>query len=367
MKKLLAKQAVKDDFFNLFMRNVARLDLAALAEKHRSQSHITFNQYKFLKRVEIDNAIGPLKKIYLDLNFWIRLRDAIYDPKRAKPHFKRIFEILKEKVINKQIVCPFSSVLYEELLKQTYLISRRRTAQIADILTGNFSVNPLYYIIGCEVFNLIAETERQTFRQSYYTWSNALSVLGDFNLKTKADLSPEELVFKKLNYDAFLAQSFQEITPYNDSFVEDAESGKWHANMINQSKANSIQEKISFPALHRRELKSTYQSAAKNMKLEAIDFESVINSNSLEYLRSLTPVAFTYTSIYANFQLDKQRVIQPNDYYDLSHASLALGTCDYFFTERSFCSLLKSMKLHEKYGKVVEYDPVKILEILKSI
>jgi hypothetical protein len=365
---------VEEDFLNLTIRNVGKLDLKALSAYHRSHSDISFESYKKHKHSEIASSVAPYKKIYLDVLFWIGLRNAIHRSEKQKPYFGKLFKILKEKVQEKRIVCPYSGVLFDELLKQNILWSRRRTAQLADILSGSYTLTPLYHIICSEVYNLILEaydlktkSDGKLNGQINYTWTRPIELMGSFNLKTKPDLTDEELALKKIHYDVYFEQTFQEVIAANDQFHEDMNSANWHAEMVNNSKSTQQDIKISFAARHKRELQSTYESAVRHIKISNVDFAEIISKSSLDKLRQMTPVTYIYTAIYTNFQQDKTRIIQPNDYYDLAHSSLAIGTCDYFFTERSFCALLKSTKLDQKFGVIIESDPAKILELVSKL
>ena len=101
--------------------------------EHRHHPEVSFAVYKKQKLAEIAHAVQPLKKIYLDTKFWIEIRDVIYGETNAKPIVKEIFNNLKDKVMAGKIICPFSSALFDELLKQGDRAKRKRTAQIADI------------------------------------------------------------------------------------------------------------------------------------------------------------------------------------------------------------------------------------------
>lgn len=51
--------------------------------------------------------------------------------------------------------------------------------------------------------------------------------------------------------------------------------------------------------------------------------------------------------------MDKSRKIKPNDYYDIMHSSVALSTCNFFLTEKSFSSTLKRMNIDKEFNITV--------------
>jgi hypothetical protein len=359
-----------DDFFNLFIRNFNKLDLKDRVDYHQNHPDVSFAAYKKQKLKEITHAINPIKKVYLDTKFWIEIRDVIYKSGKEKAIVQEIFLSLKEKIADHKIICPFSTALFDELLKQGDLTRRKRTAQIADILTCNYSISPLYYIIGCETYNFISTASgRQTY-QTDYIWTKALSVLGDisFNVKGDQGIEQQSLLLQKAYLDYYFQHTFQEVTAFNDQYQESNESATWHAGMLNYAKTNNTRN-VSLEALHREELSSTFTHAADGMRisLNTIDIANQLSKMTLKEIREVAPVTYIYTLIYASLGRDKNRTTKPNDYYDISHSSLAVGTCDYFFAEKSFSTLLKSLKLDQNFRMTIASDYQEILELIKGI
>ena len=122
-------------------------------------------------------------------------------------------------------------------------------------------------------------------------------------------------------------------------------------------------------ALHREELFSTFTHAADGMRilLNGIDMANELANMKLEEIRVVAPVTYIYTLIYASLGRDKDRITKPNDYYDISHSSLGVGTCDYFFAEKSFSTLLKALKLDQKFDMTITSDYQEILELIRGI
>lgn len=334
----------------------------------KSESHISFKLHRVIKHKDLDQYMLGKTKIYMDLNFWINLRNSIWKKSEDKRYFQ-LLEILKEKVKDKRIVCPFSNVLIEEVFKQDSKDSRLKTFQIADILADKIMLSPVYYISMCEVHNLNSIYLGKQPTNLWYKWRRPINALGDFSLKTKEELSEDELLIKKAMYDINLQSSFQYVLGELDaaSFIN-KESSVWHANMVNQSKAFSDPSGLSKKKLHRLEIRSSYKTIAKHIQSSVeVDVDSIIDHFSLSRLKEITPTCYAYSALYTELILDRTRKIKPNDYYDIMHSSLALSTCDIFLTEKSFASTLKRMKIDKEFDVRVLFDIDEIIEIVESL
>jgi hypothetical protein len=202
----------------------------------------------------------------------------------------------------------FFNALFDELLKQGDLTRRKRTAQIADILIRNYSISPLYYIIGCETYNLISRASgRQTY-QTDYIWAKASSVVGDisYNVEGDKDRKQESLLLQKTMLDYYFQYTFQELTAFNDEYQENNESATWHAGMLDYAKANRTR-KASLKALHQEEFLNTFTHAADSMGLSRnrVDLADLLTKMTLEEISVLAPVTYIYTLIYASLGRDR--------------------------------------------------------------
>lgn len=332
-------------------------------KKLKSESHISFNLHRLIQNKDLDEYMARKTKIYMDLNFWINLRNSIWK-KNGDQRYFHLLEILKEKVKEKRIICPFSNVLVEEIFKQDSKDSRLKTFQIADILAHKVMLSPMYYISMCEVHNLNSIYLGMQPTNLWYKWRRPINVLGDFTLKTKEDLSNDELLLKKAIYDINLQSSFQYVLDQlePDSFIN-KESSVWHANMVNQSKTFNDSSGLSKKKLHRLEIRSSYKTIAKYIQSSVeFDVDSLIDHFSLSQLKDITPTCYVYSALYTELILDRTRKIKANDYYDIMHCSLALSNCDIFLTERSFASTLKRMKIDKEFNVKVLFNLDEIIE-----
>ena len=71
--------------------------------------------------------------------------------------------------------------------------------------------------------------------------------------------------------------------------------------------------------------------------------------------------------IHSLIRWNKKRKYQDNDRDDMGHTVTALPYFDYFFTERSFASLIRQAKYDEKYHCRVAWKYDEVLEIVNNI
>ncbi len=357
---------MKDDFDYLFKRNIARMDLKSRIDHHQCHPEQSLNEYKKEFDKQIEKDVSSRKKIYLDTYIWINMVKALHNKQKSSIYYD-IFQILKFKVRAGILICPFSETLLTEVLKQSDLVSRRATAQVADVLSGNFCIKPFYYIVQCEVYNLNLLLKGQYGTIESYKWSKAISLLGDLKLSAN-ETTPESLVLQKCTYDVAQLTSIQEIIADHDQIKHSNGISKWHTDFFNMFKRK--QESTSVNNLDwilLNELTSSFKSVSDFLNSGNHSISSNFIKSNMSAITNYCPVLFTFSSIHAYLQRDKSRIIKINDFYDIIHSSLAIGNCDYLFTERSFASLIKILKLDKKYNVGVHSKANEIRQIIEDI
>ncbi|RZK37781.1 MAG: hypothetical protein EOO90_24320 [Pedobacter sp.] len=357
---------MEDDFDYLFKRNIARMDFKSRIDHHKHHPEQSLKEYKKESDKQIEIEVTPMKKIYLDTYIWINMLKALQNHDKSSIYYD-IFQILKIKVRAGILICPFSETLFTEVLKQSDLASRRATAQVADVLSANFCIKPFYYIVQCEVFNLNLFLKGQDGAIESYKWSKAIGLIGDLKLSSN-ETTPESLLLQKCIYDGTLLTSIQEIIADHDQFKHSNDISNWHTDFFNMVKKK--QESSSVNNLDKiliNELTSSFKSVAEFLNLGNLSISSDFIKCNMSAIKNYCSLLFTFSSIHAYLQRDKSRIIKINDFYDIIHSSLAIGTCDYLFTERSFAALIKTLKLDNLYNIGVHSNPNEILKIIDEI
>lgn len=98
---------------------------------------ITTDNYITQKRLNLFNSIRTTKKIYLDTNYWIKIRDA---EKNGNETDKKLLNKLKElKEFNKCII-PISEITFWEILKQSDFKTLKESANLIDFFSEGISL-----------------------------------------------------------------------------------------------------------------------------------------------------------------------------------------------------------------------------------
>ena len=171
-------------------------------EIHRSQPNISLESHVRKMRQELGAEVSSKYRIYLDLRFWILLREA-YLTKEKNKSISTLLKRLIFLVESGRAICPISESIFVELLKQDDPVSRNATAHLIDLLSCGVSLivhparvcqelcNSLYEIVGAE--NLIPVEQ--------LVWTKLASILGEVHPTKTPFEAAEELVVQKTFYD----------------------------------------------------------------------------------------------------------------------------------------------------------------------
>ena len=102
------------------------------ADKHTS-AELLLDRHARQAVLELGEALAQRRGIYLDMNYWIKLRDASQGKGTATG--RRLLAVLRRGVEDGVIFCPISEGVFLELMKQEDLASRLATAGLIDELS----------------------------------------------------------------------------------------------------------------------------------------------------------------------------------------------------------------------------------------
>jgi hypothetical protein len=135
------------------MQRIAALDKAKLKasfEKHTSEPDISIDENVRRQRIELGRNVTQRKLIYLDIKYWIILRDVLMGC-RNEALSVRLLEYLRLRVQKNEVICPISASVFIELLKQQDPLTRRKTAELIDELSLAVTLAPEEERIGTEL------------------------------------------------------------------------------------------------------------------------------------------------------------------------------------------------------------------------
>jgi hypothetical protein len=340
-------------------------------EFHKNNPDVSVETYVKRKRVDLAHEISFSKKIYLDLKFWILLRDARI--KKVDSNILELLNIIENLVKQGNTICPISCDIFTEMLKQDDVKTLKATAQIIDEFSKGITILSLPERLDFELFHFIrSKLNQEVYEPNEMVWTKIAYVMG-FVTPTSEVFSPElNCAMQK----AFVDQMWViPLTDMLDFINEKTISSKPPfididiSKQLNEGKVAHINEHSSFKQMFLAELagmldlcKPNFQSLMVHLYESEIgrkvSADEISSDNAGQMFANLIYNAFRFNKITTEFpsfhvmakiheatRWDKNRIIKPNDIYDIHHAIDAIPYYDYFLTEHSLKHLVSNKNL----------------------
>jgi hypothetical protein len=344
------------------------------------------------RQIELAHAIAGRRKIYLDLRFWIMLRDVALGL-RSEEKLQTLLMTLRRGVASGTMICPISAPTFLELMKQPFLAERRiATANLVDELSLGVSIMRGDRIMRTEVdsFALRVAGRSDVHRMWELVWTKAAYVLGDV-YPVPQGLPPE--MAQRIQVEFFDHLWSMSLGKMIGIMGEASIPPDSYTSLSKETNANCqtwSHEITSYKAAYDIELRGVVEEmgpvasqrmvcmaeAAIGRPLDANERSQFDNpgKNALYYgmrmpkWRRLLRSMHIDASIHASMRWDKSRNFKPNDWYDFQHATAAVGYCDIFLTERSMHHLLTrpQMALDGVSKCRVAFDPADALAAIEA-
>ncbi len=336
---------------------------------------------------KIADKYSGKQKIYLDLKYWILLRDGA---ESNHPIIRQITEKVRQLHSSGKCIFPVSDIIYYEMMKQGD--DAKRSASIA--LVDQYSEG-LAMVTAAHQFQIAfgywirqyLKIDNLAFPQ-VSGWSAINLVIGFTGFAKQAenlsgDLQKSFFDFaSKITLSATHMATSIPFTPFN---------GKDDVKVLNEGKEKYRGQNKTFKEMFISELEGFIQELKKPIHDELVSLfvqkmnrqpttQEMANINPDAYCKLIIqlfregklsnelPLLKIFPSLFAMMRWNKDRVYKDgNDTTDVLHAVHALPNCHYFFTEKELKSLIVQLKLDKLFYCVVESDPKKVLGILSSI
>ncbi len=334
----------------------------------------------FLRR-EWSNNIDSKKRIFLDINFWLRIRDE------SSQEATKFLAKAKALVAADLAVFPVTQMLIHEVLKQSDSQSKQQTFLLFDRLSLGAVLVPENECVIYETGKLL-EAIFPNFKynaRSAMLWTKPAHYFGHgrFMINNPDGEANQSASNSLLNFTWNL--TFLQISQLLPSADQIDLSFKSAANMINEEK--NKQKLPHFEQLLRDEIYGSVDAFLPAIEAAYADFLGSMNQVSpvklsKEFrnvianciilkpeLRKIMPTIFVNASFHSLFRQNKAQQFKGNDLYDGSHLCSALPYFDVYFGEKFLCDLGKRapLKLFDlfniKYSSSFE-EATKILDDL---
>ncbi|MBB6127180.1 hypothetical protein [Mucilaginibacter lappiensis] len=337
-------------------------------DKYISEKSLTFYE-----------QIKDKKTVYLDLKYWILLRDA---GNGKNP----IMDLMLEKVMSLhqtgKCVFPVSELVLIEIMKQSDERTRTATLKLAEKLSDGIAI--------------INETQR--VKNEFWRWWSKLNdkesvkddprrlvwaafplVTGYFFYSQKAEELP---AYVKRSFLDFVCSIPLSSIPANPDIEFEPFDGKDNTVALNAYKELYKDQNKTFKEMFLSELwgcldcfKDDLNAVLKEKAAEDPD-----NTDIYALCRKIydafkdgkvgddLPTFNIFPTLFGVTRWNKDRRYKDgNDTLDIKHASCALPYCDYFFTEKELHTMICQYKLDRQFQCTVASKPKDILEILQAI
>lgn len=305
---------------------------------------------------EISQSIAGQIKIYLDTNYWLRIRDCRTD--KDSLLCNRLIELVE----TKKVILPISEITFWEILKQSDLKSLKRSALIIDKLSKGISIASEKDRQKIEFLHFVKDyLNKPLYNLNEIVWSKiSLIILLPIFLKHNPEMlkagfinSLSDISFEKIltqleassNLKPFYHKDDIEALNYGKEKYKD-ENKSFHEMYLSElggylqefeQDLNNYFEEFYYKETGNRvseeERKDTNHKSWKNM---------IYNLSKLKKLTDKLPSYRIFPEMNAVARWNTNRKYKDgNDTLDFLHVSAALPYFDYFFTERELRTMIK--------------------------
>lgn len=368
-------------------------DMAAMLETHRARPNVSFERH--LASLEEDVAREALKtrRVYLDLRYWIFLRDADLGKPQKPVHIKLLDAMLRG-VSDGRFVCPITEAVFFEVDRQGNTERRMQTVRMIDKLSRGFVIKNSCERFGYEIadfFDAAILREELPTTPCRRVWVRPYSFLGTPQLRGWG--AAEDLAINKAFLSYMWTRSIEDLltdTPVPD----DGGDAEWRetATRITESSARNSSAMRSFEQVfvdevgglidvHRTEICQAFRPHAIALlrSIGAGDHDpTTVEKNGLNLAYSAAaaprhhralPLIRILAGLHAFIRWQRQRSFKFQDFFDLRHATAAIPYCDVFLTEKFMKTACTSglLDFGTGYGTQIISDEMEAIDVVTRL
>jgi hypothetical protein len=349
---------------------------ALLAWHRRHGVDLRAEHYLGLYRDRLVRGLGKPLLIYLDTNFWVRLRDAARGT--GLPGYEELLQRLRAMVCAREALCVSQIYSLLEVGKQEEQ-SLRTTAELLDELTEGVAIASTDDLLRWECAEFIGATLQRDVTQGLCPWTKVGQIY-------RSDLPPLPGPASDADREAILKSSIDSL--WNLSFEEAFVLLDWDTKhklafqlddevlaQLEKRKAEQLAKGFTREQVRVNEFAQQVRDRVMPVAAELLrawhiergfpegmaallsDLHVVERSAVQQFkhrtLGQLLPGLSIMTELYALYETDRdtRKPLTSNDWFDSSHAAAALPYCDVFLTERNLAHKLRQLlKIDAQYG-----------------
>jgi len=333
-------------------------DIASTFDFHRTRPNVSLDGHVRQKRIELGKVVLNKYRIYLDLRFWVLLRDVELG-KNKEQGLKQLLSMLKHLVDNEKCICPISESVFIEVMKQSDPITRLATSKLIDRLSKGVSLIIHPQRISQELCNAVYSQAGadDIYPIDVLVWIKLSYVLGETHPHETPFGAEEELVVQKSFFDHMWDISLAEMMGYLDFESWDQSNWQETADSLNAGNKEHENGLKSFKQIYRTEfegglslfkdelialLKEVDKAGYKDFEKEA---ENLTKNERFSKFSKSVRTLHIGACCHAAVRWDQKRQLTGNDLLDFHHAEAAIGYCNLFLTEKPLKTLVSQRHL----------------------
>ena len=329
--------------------------------RHTDADSVSFETYRRRRYDELNVWIRTRKVVYLDMKYWIWLRDPDTSPFPAET--KALGTALKHGVKTGRLFCPVSYPAFVELMCINPVNLRLRRAKVMDDLCAGIAIRngfDMAEIEFCEFFgrNLPA------LRAIPYRVDTVWCPVGQMVVEKYPyhDDFPADVMerCRKVMLDVMWEKRMTDYAALN-GLPEHPRETAAHVNAERQSYPRGQQ---SFSELFAAELNGALDVIYPRLEEQLVSVAGIFGMHPTPEERAgagvyrhvlinlfreavtrgldakAIPSLRVRSALHASIRMDDRRPFRENDLDDIAHSAVAVSYSDLFLTERSFAELL---------------------------
>lgn len=359
---------------------------------HLAEPDVSLAQHIARRKAELAENVLERTRVYLDLKFWIFLRDALLGTPQHPLH-QELLETLRAGVADGRLLCPINESTFFELARQHDEKRRMASVRLIDELSLGVVIQNTVDRVGTEVHDFIKECVRRQKIPGVpldRVWLKIGHFLGTPAIKSEGYSIEQELAAQKTLADGLWRITLQEMmddTPLPEDLRRENE--KLAERLTRQSRQHQ-DELENFQQVYEAELAGfwdVYEKPVTDVLVHLFQKASTDNtriSNQVEREQTSTfknalrnivvlgdsvtclPTSQVVSGLHAVVRWNKNRGFKAGDFYDFHHAAAAVPYCDLFLTEGFLRKELNNPPLAfaERFGTTVVSDEIRALEAI---
>jgi hypothetical protein len=360
---------------------------------HLKFPNVSLERYVRARQLVLHEFIKPRTTIYLDIKFWISLRDVDLG-RSTLPDAIELLRILRNGVATGVLLCPICESTFSELMKQSNGVTRLATAKLIDELSLGIALTDYFTRANTELACLLhADLPAESlFASDQLVWTKTAYVLGQIHPSNTPFDAPTELALQKAFVDVMWDAALSDIVGKLDLANKPGSGFGLLAISLNDQNEQHADELKSFQQTYEIEsqgaadclLPAAEQIMQKRFKdkfgtqQQPTETELELGKNQLrrfllsalnaDQAKAVLRTMHISTALHAYLRWNKGQQWRENHFYDLHHAAAAIGYCALFFTEHGLKGWLTSglLKLDQVYGCQVASSCQEALTLLAS-